>query len=431
MRQFKVLGVAMATALMVAACGGGGGDGNQAPRVAIASVKVMGDSLVDSGTFLNFDGNRIFGIQGSDSKNFAELTAASYGISSLCNVYTATGETTFSNTKNAGCTNYGVGRSRVNPGADLGGTTSPFSIIKQLSDAGASTSYQASDLLIIDGGGNDAADLVGLYLAFGSAKGVYDATHLAAPGTQLEANAYAALVTANTAYATLLTSVLAPASVMATLNTGAAGYASVGGDYMKALADKFYDAIKTNALDKNAKHVAIMNIPGVLKTPRFQLVLGSVAQATANGYLAQGASASTAADAGTAARAQFDALASSWVEAFNNQLKLRATGDSRVVVVDIYSNFNDYIAHPADYGLTNVTMAACPITGQDSVTGLPTYTFATCTQAALSASPPTGVAGGADWWKTYAFADNFHPSPAVYKLASQLLNRSLIQAGWL
>jgi len=35
--------------LLIAACGGGGSDGST--RVQITSVKVMGDSLADSGTF--------------------------------------------------------------------------------------------------------------------------------------------------------------------------------------------------------------------------------------------------------------------------------------------------------------------------------------------------------------------------------------------
>lgn len=115
----------------------------------------------------------------------------------------------------------------------------------------------------------------------------------------------------------------------------------------------------------------------------------------------------------------------------NMFMQVRATGESRVVLVDLYSNFNDYIAHPADYGLTNVTTPACPATGVGT-DGLPTYNFETCTDTALSAmTPPAGATGGANWWTTYAFSDGFHPTPAVYKLASQLLNRSLIQAGWL
>jgi len=390
MRQFKLLGAALGAALLVAACGGGG-DGDQAPRISITSVKVMGDSLADSGTFSALGAGsgfgRIFGIQGSTSKIFSELTAASYGISNLCNVYQFTG-TTFIANPTAGCTSYGVGSGRVNPPAAIGGAATPFSIVKQLVDAGTGTTYTTKDLLIIDGGGNDAADLVGAYLTASTDGGA--------------------------AFVGMLSSLPGVA-----LPTSAAGFPAAGTAYMTALANSLFDAIQTNALNKGASRVAIMNAPGILKTPRFQMVLDSIAAAYGGGT------------AGATARAQSEGLFTSWVEAFNAQLKVRATGESRVVLVDLYSNFNDYIAHPADYGLTNVTTPACPITGVGA-DGLPTYNFETCTDTALSAmTPPAGATGGANWWKTYAFADGFHPTPAVYLLAGQLLNRSLIQAGWL
>jgi outer membrane lipase/esterase len=63
--------------------------------------------------------------------------------------------------------------------------------------------------------------------------------------------------------------------------------------------------------------------------------------------------------------------------------------------------------------------------------GLPTYNFATCTDAALSAAPPAGATGGANWWKTWAFSDGFHPTPYGHQLLAQLISRTLAQAGWL
>lgn len=395
MKQLKLFAVAVGAALMVAC--GGGGDGNQSPRVAITSVKVMGDSLADSGTFSALPAGtgygRIFGVQGTTSKNFAELTAASYGISSLCNVYTFTGATFIAN-PTAGCTNYGVGGGRINPAASIGGANTKQSIIRQLIDAGTGTTYKASDLLIIDGGGNDAADLVGAYLK--------------------------AATDGGTAFITMLSSL--PGT---TMPTSAATFPASGMSYMTTLANSLFDAVKANALDKGATHVVIINVPGILKTPRFQMVLDSIAAAYGGGA------------AGATARAQSEGLFTSWVEAFNAQLKTRATGNSAVVLVDLYSNFNDYIAHPADYGLTNVTAPACPMVTSNGApvldsSGLPTYNFETCTDTALSAmTAPAGASGGANWWQTFAFSDSFHPTPAVYKLASQLLNRSLIQAGWL
>lgn len=391
MRQFKITVAALSAALLVAACGGGGGE-SVSTKVGFTSVKVMGDSLSDSGTFTGIPTyGRIFSVQGTGHQNWAERTAASVGVASLCNVYQFTG-TTFVANATPGCTSYAIGGGRINNPASKGGAASPFSIVTQLHNAGAGGNYKATDLLLVDGGGNDAADLVGAYL-----KGSTDG---------------------GAAYAGLLSSVLSPTVVGTTL-AGANGSATAGGLYMTALADLFYDAIKVNALDKGATHVVIVNVPGITNTPRFQMVLDGVAAAKGGGAT------------GAAVRGQLEAMFKAWVEAFNAQIAKRAAGNSAVVVVDLYSNFNDQIAHPEQYGLTNVKTPACPITGVDS-DGLPTYNFQTCTADALSAqTPPAGATGGANWWKTYTFSDGFHPTPYGYQLMSELVARSLAQAGWL
>ena len=48
--KLKLLAAALATAGLLAACGGGGG-ADTTPKAKVTSVKVMGDSLADSGTF--------------------------------------------------------------------------------------------------------------------------------------------------------------------------------------------------------------------------------------------------------------------------------------------------------------------------------------------------------------------------------------------
>lgn len=48
-RQCKTALSVLATACLLAACGGGGSD--TAPAAPVTSVKVAGDSLADSGTF--------------------------------------------------------------------------------------------------------------------------------------------------------------------------------------------------------------------------------------------------------------------------------------------------------------------------------------------------------------------------------------------
>ena len=102
--------------------------------------------------------------------------------------------------------------------------------------------------------------------------------------------------------------------------------------------------------------------------------------------------------------------------------------EKRLVIVDFYESFRDQAANPAQYSYTNVKTPVCPATGVDA-SGLPTYTIGACTADALSAKPPAGA--GADWWKSYGFADSFHPSPYGHQLLGQLVSRTLAQAGWL
>jgi outer membrane lipase/esterase len=368
--------------LLVAACGGGGNDGST--RVQITSVKVMGDSLADSGTF-GFK----FTVQGAQSFIYPERVATDYGVSTLCPFYLFNG-TTFVANPTAGCTNYAIGGGRINNYTDTT-RTSPVSIVQQLVTAGAAGSYKATDLLVIDGGGNDGADLVGAYLNVPKDGGA--------------------------AYSALLQTVLPPATVQAALAQGPAGFASVGGTYMTALADVFYNAIKVNALDKGAQHVVVLNMPGITNTPRFQMVLDGIAAANGGGT------------AGATARANAEGLFKSWFTAFNGELATKFNGNGNVVLVDFYTSFNDQIASPAQYSLSNVTTPACPSTGSSD--NLPTYTFATCTDAALSAmTPPAGSDGTANWWKSYAFSDSFHPTPFGHDLLGRRIMKSLSDAGW-
>jgi phospholipase/lecithinase/hemolysin len=358
----------------------------------------MGDSLSDVGVFKGIPTNgRIFSVQDSASEpntDWTERIAALLGIPQLCNFFKYTGAAAAPFSLVPGCTSYAVGGGRINNfNPQTGAGASPFSITYQLQVASSAGNYKSTDLLLIDGGGNDAADLVGAYLNAAKDGGA----------------SYAAM-----------TGTLIPAATLGPmLASGQAGLAQVGGAYMVALADKFYASIKTSALDKGAERILLLNTPGITNTPRFQMVLGGIAAAYGGGAT------------GAGARAQSEALFKSWVEAFNSRLATLVANDKRVVLVDFYTAFNDQIANPAQYGLTNVTTPACPITGMGS-DGLPLYNFQTCTAAALSAmTPPAGATGGSNWWQTYAFSDGFHPTPLGYQLMSQLVAKSLATAGWL
>ncbi|MBL8286414.1 MAG: phospholipase [Rubrivivax sp.] len=378
---------AAAALLVLAACGGGGAD--TAPRDSVSRVVVFGDSLADVGTF----GGVRATIQGNDM--YPERLAQSYGLAKGCNFYVFNGTTFVANTT-TGCANFAIGGGVINRFSSSLSAADPRGIGVQFATATAGGNFGAGDLLVIDGGGNDAAALVGAYLKAGQPAPAGDggASYLALLGTQLTA-----------------------AQVNAAAAGGAAGLAGAGATYMQALADTFYTMIKTGALDKGAQRAVVLNMPGITNTPRFQLVLDSIAAANGGG------------SAGATARGQSEALFKGWVEAFNAQLATRFAGDSRVAIADFYSNFNDQVAHPAQYGLTNARNTACPATGVGS-DGLPSYTFATCTNAALAAAPPAGTTDP-NWYRTWAFSDGFHPSGYGHQLLAQLLARSLTQAGWL
>ncbi|MBQ0935389.1 SGNH/GDSL hydrolase family protein [Ideonella paludis] len=384
----------LALAAILSACGGGGAD--TTPRAPVSSLKVMGDSLADVGTF-----GIKFTIQGNDT--YPERVAQTYGLSKGCSFFKFTGTTFVPNTT-PGCTNYAVGGGVINPVGSGLSTADPRGLPVQMATATAAGNFGANDLLLIDGGGNDAATLVGAYLAAGKDGGV--------------------------AYTTVLGTVLTPEQVAAAVAGGSAGLASAGTTYMTALADNFYNLIKTGALDKGAQRVALLNMPGITNTPRFQLVLDSVAAATTAAAKAGGATDADAAAAGAAARASSETLFKGWVSAFNARLASKFAGDTRVAVVDFYTEFNNQIATPAQFALTNVKTPACPATGVGT-DGLPTYDFLTCTDASLAAKPPAGSSNNPDWYKTYAFSDGFHPTPYGHQLLAQLISRTLAQAGWL
>ena len=375
--------VALTGGLLVAGCGGGG-SADTTPRVAITSVKVFGDSLQDSGTF-----GYKFTVQGSDSLIYAERIAANYG-QTLCNFFTFTGTTFAPNTSKSGCTNFAIGGGRINY-TGAGGAANPLTIGTQMATFASAASYGGGDLVVIDGGGNDAADLVGSFLAIPKDGGA--------------------------SYTALLGTLLTPAQIGAAVQGGATGMSQIGGTYMTALAAKFAASIKASVLDKGAKYVVVLNLPDITLTPRFQMVLDGIAAANGGGT------------AGAAARTQYQAQFRGWMSAFNTELASKLA-DERVVVVDFYKGFQDQFDMPAQYGLQNATTPACPITGQGS-DGLPTYDFPSCTAAALSAKVPAGATGGADWWKTYAFADSFHPTPYGHQLTQQLIAKSIAVKGWL
>ncbi|HEY8050143.1 MAG TPA: SGNH/GDSL hydrolase family protein [Ramlibacter sp.] len=371
-RRGLALAASAIAAAVVVACGGGGDPAG--PKVAINRVIVAGDSLADAGTF----GGK-FTVQRAANPAqgypvYPQIVAANYGVTNLCNFFSSP-DGGHSFTTHASCEDFAVGGGRVFNLASQGGANAPFSVGFQLGTAlqvngGA---YQATDLVIVDAGGNDAADLVGAYL--GAAGG-------------------------NVAgYEGFLAQQIDQATINATI-TQANGAATLAGLYMQKLADTYWGTVKATTLDKGATHVAILNMPDITLTPQFTAVLAQVG-----------------AQFGQASATQLKGAIQQWIQAFNAKLVADVNGDARVAIVPFYEDFTDEIANPAAYGLTNVTTPTC------SDTGFP----ATCVDAQLDATP--GKTPG--WWQTYAFANSFHPTPFGHSLLASSVSRAIARAGWL
>lgn len=364
MRQVRWWAVA-AVAGLLAACGGG----DNPPPVTTSAVKVVGDSLADSGVFgfkFTVQGNAIW----------TERVTSSVGAPALCPRYAAqSASLVVANPAATACTSYGVGGARINP-ADPGADDTPFSVVKQLATLASEKPYSPDQLLLVDGGGNDVADLAGKYLAAGGDGGL--------------------------AFTTLAGELLTTQEI-----NGAGTLPAVGTLYMQRLADKLADAITTHALNRDASRVVVLTVPDVTVTPRFLAVLYGVEQ-----------------QSGQAAAAGVKALVNGWVQAFNAQLRSRLGAQPRVAIVDFYASLNQWVSAPASYGLTNATTPACPAMGTDG-SGLPTYDIANCTATLLdSLQQPAG------WWQTYVFSDNFHGTPRTNELMAQTVVQALVAKGW-
>jgi phospholipase/lecithinase/hemolysin len=394
--KLKFLAAALATAGLLVACGGGGG-ADTTPKAQVTSVKVMGDSLADSGTF-----GYKFTVQGNDPTTgkpyqvWPERIAGLYN-TSLCPHYAPTSETTFV-TGNAGCTNYAIGGAQINYVDPNTGqvVNSAISVLQQIKDAGAA-GVSSNDLILIDGGSNDAAELMTVVLTFQAAAAKAAAT--GAPQDLQAAQAAQQLLQA------FLGSKIDPATLGNLLAQGQPGLVQAGGLYMQTLAKNLASTIQSELLAKGATRVALLNVPAIGLTPRFKAVLAQIAQA-------QGATAS----------AQAAALLDGWVQAFNGALKAAVGSESRIALVDFYTEFTVQISNPAQYKFTNVTVPVCLKIGTDDLSQ--------CSADKLSANIPAGETSP-DWWKSYVFANSFHPTPYGYQQLSQLVARSLAQKGWL
>ena len=305
---------------------------------------VAGDSLADVGTF-----GIKFTVQ--DSANpagfpvFPELVAAAYGLSATCSHYMDNGAGGVMPRGDPACMNFAVGGGRILHRGD-----GPQGIPAQLRDAAATVGgrFDPGDLVLMDGGGNDASDLAAAYVV-----GVTSRAGMLA---------FLAFLAREVDVGDLLCTAPGDDSLARSANL-----------YMEKAADVLAEAVVADALDRGATRVAVMNVPDITLTPRFSAAFAKLAQ-------------ELGADEATAIQAAVRQA----VGAYNARLQSRLGNDGRVVLIDVRAAVDDQIARAGDYGLSDAIHAACPVTGVNFA-GLPEWSLPTCTSAALDAAVP-GVA---------------------------------------
>ena len=389
LRRACTVALAASAAFITTACGGGGGDDaapapSPAPAAAAGPASrliVAGDSLADVGTF----GLKAT-VQNAANPSvgypvYPELVGSALGLGRQCNFFTSTDGTAITTTftSNPGCTNFAVGGAQVVNPVTRRGNEVPLSLAFQLESAVAANggAWQGGDLILIDAGSNDAAGLADAYLDARGGAGGDQAVFLALLRQQLDTSE--------------ITQSLAQSD----------GESVAAGLYMQRLAQTFWNTVKANTLDKGATRVALVEVPDITLTPRFRGIAADLSTT-------EGAAAATA----------FQTALRQWIVGFNTELRRLAAGDARVAVVPYFADFSAQNTNPAASGLTNSTQASCPPQGD----------FPACTDAALDAAPPAGLAPG--WWKTWFYSDNFHPSPRGHELLAASVNNALAAAGW-
>jgi outer membrane lipase/esterase len=373
----RLLGLLLVSTFFLSGCGGGGGSSGGPPT---ARMFVAGDSLFDMGTY-GFK----FTVQSTTAttKIVIDHVAEGKGIDVPCAAY--------SNVlalANTDCTGFAVG------GATISLTPNTAqNIVKQLVDMKATHgTFNDSDLILVDGGGNDFAALTTAFGTWATAA----ATYAAAPN----AGNLTALQTATSGYATVLAPVTnsaqfaaAPAATVTAIATGILTAADaqttaigLGVQYSVKLADMLMAAIDDNLLDAGAKRVLVANPPKISGTPAF------------------------------AAAAALAPVVNGWIGAYNLQLESLVDARGEVEVYNLYKKFEDLTtpAIGASFGFDDVTQAAC----STSLSVNPVL----CSDAALDAL-------GIDWG-SYFFSDSFHGSPLANRVIANDVLSVLNNKGW-
>jgi phospholipase/lecithinase/hemolysin len=485
MRQFKILGTALAAALLVAACGGGG-DGNQAPAVSYSAVVSFGDSLSDAGTYgpglvaatriASSSGGGMFNINGiggavganpTPSYNWAQLVSAQ--ATGKVNCAARAGGFGMVEVKVAGCTNYAQGGSRVASGVGNGNTTAgaaavaagtattgPLTeavttqIANYALDSGSAT-FTGKELITVLAGANDLfaqttslKTAVPTYLMttaipalvtalMGSAP--TDATTQARLYTALSTAAGTAAVASGATPTSIITAVVTAAAVDAATyryaNSALATGPTAAGNAVKA----FTLSTATSGMAAAATTLATA-IKGMRTNGAQHIVVVNIPDVSQTPY-AMGTIVYTDATKTVIADNSTQQLVLAMTMAFNQTLatQLGVGPDSvsnGILLVDAFSENQRQIASPAHYALSNVKDVACnpaltPVNPVDATTA----SSLVCTTSTLVTTDSAGNAVSQDQALHFLFADSVHPTPYGYKLLAQYVIQKMVFAGWI
>jgi outer membrane lipase/esterase len=385
MKPIKSRLAALVVAVVLAACGGS----NESPRVAFTSMVSFGDSLSDVGAYrvgsIAALGGGKWTVNSPTARNWTERIAADAGLAAPCAAQTGLlvnipGLVGAPVTDVPACTNYAQGSSRVSgvfaPNSatlqappfnqvNLGLMAVPLATQMASHLAKVGGAYSGAELVTVLAGGND------LFMNF---NGIASA---AAGG----ASAVGAAIAAG--WSPAVQGQVAAGGAAATNAAIGAALAAMGqaGAELAAL-------VKTQLLAKGARFVLVVNLSDVSETP-FALALD----------------------------AQTRGLINTLTTTFNAQLQNGLAG-TPVVLADLYTQGRDQFAHPAQYGLTNVTMPACSTTS-------PANPLLGSSLGCTTASTIDGDTS------RFLFADSVHPTPYGYQLIAQFVAMQMAKAGWL
>jgi outer membrane lipase/esterase len=446
--------LALLTAAVLAACGGNGPSaGNQTLATKFSQQVTFGDSLSDVGTYavpaIVALGGGKYTINGSNTsvnaeltgKNWTEVLAAQLGLPAPCAAQVGLqGDASMGFSVpvvyHTECFNYAQGGSRVSElvgpgnvatGSPIGATTVPVTaqIARHLANAGGK--FSGTEVVTVMAGGNDLLFLLGalqtaatnagtaagqttfatsltVQLAAGAPNPTTAAQSIgaaiqraAASGASTTAIVTAAVTAAAQAgnTAALSSSVYGPMVAKAQADATAAG-AKAGADYAAAHGADIVTAmgtagatlasvVKSQIVGKGANYVVLNNLPDVASTPD-----------------------------GRAQSADTQKLIAAAVDAFNTQLKAGASGEAKILYVDLFAVSHDEVNNPAPYGLTNVTTPAC---GPNKLG-----------TTSLVCNSTNVIAGDVSH---YMFADEIHPTPFEYALVARYVLEQMSVKGWL